>query len=199
MSLPDRQPFGLCARLRRLHWNGIHCGLAIIGYRMSGVDRIALIALASLLSGCSLFLPTGTSCSNRMPMFSSCPPAASVTPRRAATLADTYWKLARLGDTAVRDGLLLREPHLRLDSNRQLFAGSGGCNAITGRYSLDGSDGIRFLDLGTTKMACSGMVVEQDFLKSLEETVRWRIDGDNLLLMNAGDKPVGAFRAVHDQ
>jgi heat shock protein HslJ len=160
------------------------------------VNRFALIALALLLPGCSLFLPTGTSCSNRMPTFSSCPPATSATSLRAATLDDTYWKLVQLGDTPVRDGLMLREPHLRLDANRQQFSGSGGCNAVTGRYANSGIDEIRFSEVASTKMACQGMQIEQRFLTSLEQVVHWRIDGERLQLMDARGKNVAGFRAT---
>jgi heat shock protein HslJ len=160
------------------------------------VNRFALIALALLLPGCSLFLPTGSSCSDRMPMFSSCPPSPSTALHRANALHGTYWKLVQLNDTAVRDGLLLRESHLRLDANRQQFSGSGGCNQLTGRFAQSGIDGISFSDLASTKMACQGMEIEKGFLKSLERVVRWRIEGERLQLLDNSGKAVSEFRAA---
>jgi heat shock protein HslJ len=158
------------------------------------VNRIALIALALLLPGCSLFLPAGAGCSRRdVPIFSSCPPAVTGATRRTATLDDTHWKLVQLGDTAVRDGLMLREPHLMLDANRRHLSGSGGCNLLTGRYTQDGTDGIRFEDLISTKMACQGMGIEQGLLKSLEQARHWRIAADRLQLMDAGGAVLAAF------
>jgi heat shock protein HslJ len=131
-----------------------------------------------------------------MPTFPSCPPATSATSLRAATLDESYWKLVQLGDTPVRDGLMLREPHLRLDATRQQFSGSGGCNQVTGRYTRSGTDGIRFTEVASTKMACQGMQIEQRFLTSLEQVVRWRIEGERLQLMDASGKNVAGFRAA---
>lgn len=105
----------------------------------------------------------------------------------------------QLGDTQVRDGLMLREPHLRLDANRQLFSGSGGCNQVTGRYAQSGTDGIRFAELASTKMACQGMQIEQGFLKSMEQVVRWRIEGETLQLMDDSGKTVAGFRVAPSQ
>ena len=118
---------------------------------------------------------------------------------RAPTLDDTYWKLVQLGDTPVRDGLMLREPHLRLDANRQQFSGSGGCNQVTGRYTQSGTDGIRFIEVASTKMACQGMQIEQEFLKSLAQVVRWRIEGERLQLLDASGKTVAGFRVAPSQ
>jgi heat shock protein HslJ len=159
------------------------------------VNRIALLVLALLLPGCSLLLPAGAGCSRRnVPVFASCPPAASAASHRAETLGDTYWKLVQLGETPVRDGLMLREAHLRLDANRQQFSGSGGCNQLTGRFTQSGTDGIRFSDLASTKMACQGMEIEQGLLKSLEQAVRWRIEDGRMLLLDASGKAIATFR-----
>ncbi|MEO8315586.1 MAG: META domain-containing protein [Pseudomonadota bacterium] len=161
------------------------------------MNRLALIVLSLLLSGCSLFLPSGASCSRRLPMFSSCASPAPVTAsQRANSLEDTYWRLVRLSGAVVRDGLALREAHLRLDAIRQKASGSGGCNQMTGRYTLSGTDEIRFSDMVSTRMACPGMELEQDFLKSLEQTVRWRIDGERLQLLDASGTELVTLQAA---
>ncbi len=155
------------------------------------------MALALLLPGCSLFLPSGTGCSRRdVPFFSSCPPAASSASHGTETLGNTYWKLVQLGDTAVRDGLLLRESHLRLDANREQFSGSGGCNQVTGRYTQSGTDGISFGELTSTKMACQGVEIEQGFLKSLQQASRWRIEDGRLQLLDASGRTLASFLAI---
>lgn len=56
-------------------------------------------------------------------------------------------------------------------------SGSGGCNRIFGAVRIDGQ-ALAFSQMGSTKMACEGVVMmqEQRFLAALVNMRRWRID-----------------------
>ena len=108
-----------------------------------------------------------------------------------AQLENTYWKLVRLGDQPVRVAAQQREPHLILRADGHRVGGSSGCNRFVGRYELE-MQTLRFVGMATTRMACrEGMGQEQDFLKALDSTARWKILGEHLELYGAS----GGLRA----
>lgn len=114
---------------------------------------------------CSTGLFPGETCGARAPV---------------RTLENTRWKLTRLGDTSVLVGERQREPHLIFEPEHHRVVGSGGCNRISGSYTLS-NDQVRFNKLATTRMACAdGMETEKDFLASLERARRWNILGEYL-------------------
>jgi heat shock protein HslJ len=158
------------------------------------VIRTALIASGLLLSGCHLFLPS-TSCSRSSPMFPGCAATVSGTTVPDTTLAGTDWNLVKLGTNALPQGGQ-RAPHLLLNATQQRVSGSGGCNRLTGSYTLSGSDGIGLSQMAVTRMACAtGMELEQEFLKSLEQVKRWRIDGERLELLDATGTTLASFQS----
>src|SRR5262249_49786222 len=63
----------------------------------------------------------------------SCDRAAGNRPLRG-----TNWKLVRLGEAAVEVNAGQAEPQLVFASDTLQVSGSGGCNRITGSYTLEG-------------------------------------------------------------
>jgi copper homeostasis protein (lipoprotein) len=136
----------------------------------------------------------------RRSMEESQPPRATVVverfgnvwPRETCgnTLADsslrgTYWKLVRLGDSAVSAGAKQREAHLILANDAPRVSGSGGCNRLTGGFEVEG-DNLRFSRMAGTMMACAdGMEQEKRFIDALGQVARYRIRGSHLDLLDA--------------
>ncbi len=119
-------------------------------------------------------------------------PAAA--PDRA--LGETYWKLTRLGETAVRGAANQREASLVVHSGKGQVAGSGGCNRFSGSCTVEGST-LTFGNLALTRMACAeGMDQETAFLAALGKVLAWRISGDRLDLLDAGGGSLASFQAV---
>jgi copper homeostasis protein (lipoprotein) len=117
--------------------------------------------------------------------FVSIAPGACSDARSAATLENTYWKLMRLGLQPVTVADNQREPHFVLQSETKRVSGSGGCNRMMGRYTLDG-DKLAFSQMAGTMMACpEGMDVEQAFHAALQKVTTWRTDGETLELFDA--------------
>lgn len=112
-----------------------------------------------------------------------------------ATLENTYWKLMQLGDREVNVVSEQREPYLVLHSDEHRAAGFGGCNSLTGSYSLSGDD-LRFSQMVGTMMACEeGMEHEQAFHDALGRVARWQIDGERLNLYDESGKLVARFES----
>jgi putative lipoprotein len=113
----------------------------------------------------------------------------------ARALENTYWKLTWLGDTQVEAVAGQREAHLILDSQSHRASGSGGCNVLTGSYTLNGEH-LTLSQVAGTMMACpDGMNTETAFLHALERVNQWRIAGGQLELLDAAGNPVARFES----
>lgn len=111
-------------------------------------------------------------------------------------LENTYWKLTRLGGRTVVEGEGQGEPHLVLRPERHQANGSGGCNRLFGGYRLEGGR-ISFSGIAATRMFCpTGMEIESEFLRALEEVETWKISGPELDLFDGGGEPVARFAAA---
>jgi putative lipoprotein len=104
-------------------------------------------------------------------------------------LEDTTWKLTRLGDQDIVASENQRQPYIVLDSSNHRVTGSGGCNRLTGSYTLE-KQTIHFGPIASTMMACpSGMDHEGSFLHALDKSHGWKIQGNELELQDEN----GAF------
>lgn len=72
---------------------------------------------------------------------------------------------------------------LRLGFQSGGVTAEAGCNHLTGRAALDG-DRLVVSDVGTTMMACTPELMDQDawLTAFLQGRPRWRLDGDTLVL-----------------
>jgi uncharacterized lipoprotein YbaY/heat shock protein HslJ len=114
---------------------------------------------------------------------------------RGATdpLENTWWKLTRLGEKPVWVGEGQQEPYLILKTDR--MEGSGGCNRMTGSYTLDGEK-VAFGPIATTLMAClTGAETEKAFHEALGRAGTWKIEGQHLELLDAEGAMVARFEA----
>lgn len=119
-------------------------------------------------------------------------PAAGVS---TASLENTYWKLMRVGDEAVTVAAEQREPHFVLHSAERRVAGYGGCNRMTGSYTLSGEQ-LSFSQMAGTMMACAdGMQHERAFHDALAKTARWRIEGERLELIDSAGVTIAEFES----
>ena len=114
-----------------------------------------------------------------------------------APVRNTLWNLHSLaGSPAAAPGAQQRQAQLTLHLDDIRSTGSGGCNRFTGTYTLKGSS-LRFAPQAATRMACAeGMAQEAAFFKVLEQTRRWRIQGDHLWLLDDAGKSLAEFNAL---
>jgi heat shock protein HslJ len=69
------------------------------------------------------------------------------------------------------------------------FTGNGGCNQISGKYTLKGTS-IRFHDIISTKMACERLDKEVAFLQLLQSTVSAYTVTQNVLWLRDGSSNI---------
>jgi heat shock protein HslJ len=142
--------------------------------------RAALLAATlTTVAGCSLVRP---------------PPVISQA--AAVPLLDTRWRLVRIGDERVDNPPGERDAHLVLSSVDNSVGGNLGCNRMFGRYVLE-NDMLKFDGLGGTKMFCEArMQLERSFSNALMSTLRWKITGRSLELMDETGKAAATFEAA---
>lgn len=79
--------------------------------------------------------------------------------------------------------------------------GRSGCNSYFGEYAIQGNE-ISFGPLAATEMACmdpqSIMEQEQEYLSFLSEVVSYSIEGDQLILKQAGQDQLTFQKTVTD-
>jgi heat shock protein HslJ len=112
-------------------------------------------------------------------------------------LESTRWRAIELEGTAIPSVAdARREPHLVLDGEGR-FAGSDGCNRVTGSYQVN-DDAITFTQAASTQMACfdSGET-ERQFHAALDDARSYRIVDQSLELAGVAGTLVARFEA-HD-
>jgi heat shock protein HslJ len=109
-------------------------------------------------------------------------------------LQGTRWAPVRLGDELVVPGDDQREPFIALETRDSRVVGFGGCNRFFGGYTLNG-ERLGFTDLAVTLMECQHMQVEDGLIAALGATVRWRIGGAHLELLDDSGSVRARFEA----
>jgi heat shock protein HslJ len=92
-------------------------------------------------------------------------------------LGDDDWRLVSLGSEAAHPTDAARRPWLRFQTDSGRVVGSGGCNRLSGPFTIDGSS-LRFGAIISTKMACADQALnrqEQALFTALASTDRYEI------------------------
>jgi len=110
-------------------------------------------------------------------------------------LLGTTWTLMELDGHAPVSTTGNNPAQLVLDGSQNRYAGSSGCNRLTGTIELKG-DSLNFGAGASTMMACSETVMKQEqaFTKMLQSVTGYRIRGQTLELL-AANKAVAKFKA----
>ncbi len=77
------------------------------------------------------------------------------------------------------------------------MGGSGGCNRYFASYTVDGGN-LTIGQAGSTMMACEPVEImdqEAAFLAALGSAASWRVEGDQLHIVNAADETVVLMQA----
>ncbi len=104
-------------------------------------------------------------------------------PKASGRLAGTEWRIVEIHGAKVVGGGTLR-------FTQSTVRGKADCNAFFGAFR-ENADTIEIGGLNTTRMACAGKTeAEQSVLSGLERAKSYRVDGRNLLLIDAEGNPV---------
>jgi heat shock protein HslJ len=79
-----------------------------------------------------------------------------------------------------------RDAYINFEPHEKRFSGNGGCNQISGNYSL-GKKNIHFSEVISTKMSCEDIAFENSFLSTLNSIDRYEVRGNDLLLKRKKD------------
>ena len=91
------------------------------------------------------------------------------------------WVLIEMKGVPVQLGGGGRDAHLEFTPAEKRFAGNGGCNHISGTYTLEKKE-IHFNDVVSTKMSCADINFETTFLNTLKDVDRYEVDGNQMKL-----------------
>lgn len=116
-----------------------------------------------------------------------------------APIVEKYWKLKTLnGKDIVMADHQEREIFITLKAEDNRVTGFAGCNTITGEYSLETGNRIRFSKMATTLRLCPEVAIdESEFLEVFELANNYTINGDQLALNVGRRAPLAVFEAVY--
>ncbi len=110
-----------------------------------------------------------------------------------------YWKLIELeGQEVEMVENQEREIFFTLNADDNTVGGFAGCNAISGEFTLEEGNRIRFSNMAITMMMCPDVDVnESEFMEVFELTDNYTINND-VLSLNVGRRaPLAVFEAVY--
>ncbi len=115
--------------------------------------------------------------------------ADSNTDTNAAALFGKRWTLTGMGERSFNAG----EPYIEFARGQRRLSGSTGCNRMSGDFEINGAR-LRLSRIISTKRGCPGEAqrVETSFLRALEATTRFEIQGGTLRLY-ANDSAILTF------
>ena len=98
------------------------------------------------------------------------------------------WNVVTIGEMAVPDSV---DAFLGFNVAEQLVYGNAGCNHLTGTLPAEMSPEVpMFAALGSTRMWCADMAVENALLPALGQVVDFKVDGNNLYFLDASGATV---------
>lgn len=106
-------------------------------------------------------------------------------------LLDSTWELTQLEGKPV-ENTEGKPITLTFDGHQIHVKGFAGCNNYGGGFILSEEE-LKFSQLFSTEMACSNLDIESKYLKILNETNRYSINNDELILKK-DDKHLAVFR-----
>lgn len=93
------------------------------------------------------------------------------------------WNVVSVGELVVPDSV---DAFLGFDIAEQLVYGCTGCNQLTGALPAEVSPEVpMFAAVGSTRMMCADMTVEDAMLPALGQVVDFKVEGNSLYLLNA--------------
>ncbi len=115
---------------------------------------------------------------------------------KTESLGGTSWKLAATEN--IPDEAIAAEPDaftIEFDAADTMAYGRTNCNRFFGKYEETADGGLRFGNIGATRMACPHMEYELDFLQMLNSVDRYTVrDGE--LTFYGNSVPLATFHPI---
>ncbi len=120
--------------------------------------------------------------------------SACASTKNAATLSSLggEWNIIEINGSAVVPAPNQEFPFIGFDTKNGKVYGNSGCNRLMGAFDVNAKSGqIDLGALGSTRMACPDMTVEQNVLAALGQVKKYKKVGkENMALCNSSNRPV---------
>ena len=98
------------------------------------------------------------------------------------------WKVVAIDEMAIADSI---DAFIGFDVAEQIVYGSTGCNHLTGALPAEvNPETPLFGAMGSTRMMCADMTVEDAMLPAMAKVVDFSVEGNNLSLLDAAGNAV---------
>ena len=106
---------------------------------------------------------------------------ASCAEKKSLEVLGGEWNVVSVGELVVPDSV---DAFIGFDLAEQIVYGCTGCNQLTGAMPAEVKPEVpMFAALGSTRMMCADMTVEDAMLPALGQVVDFNVEGDNLYLL----------------
>jgi heat shock protein HslJ len=114
----------------------------------------------------------------------------------ANPLDNSSWVLVSLADRP-----LAPETTITMDLEDGRIHGTDGCNRYNGAYTIRGDRWSVGKEIATTLMACPEPIMEQAqaYMAALAEASRYKLDGEQLTLLDRSGNTLATFRALSQE
>lgn len=111
--------------------------------------------------------------------------------KKSLEVLNGEWSVVTIGEMAVPDSV---DAFMGFNVAEQLIYGSTGCNQLTGAMPAEvNPETLMFGAMGSTRMMCADMTVEDAMLPALGQVVDFKVDGTSLYLLDAAGNTVVAL------
>lgn len=107
------------------------------------------------------------------------------------TLSENKWLLTEIYGKAVNNKSG-KDYFINLDSKSGSFVAFAGCNNVKGNYVMTKPGNLSLTKMISTKMACSDMKTENEFMAALSKTDNYMVEGD-MLHFHKGKTAIAKF------
>ena len=116
---------------------------------------------------------------------------ASCTEKKSLDVLGGEWKVVTIGELVVPDSV---DAFIGFDIAEHNVYGCTGCNQLTGAMPTEVNPEVpMFAALGSTRMMCTDMTIEDAMLPALGQVVDFKVEGDNLYFLDATGASVMAL------
>lgn len=113
---------------------------------------------------------------------------ASCNEKKSLEALNGEWNVVAIGEMAVPDSV---DAFMGFNVAEQLIYGSTGCNQLTGAMPAEvNPETLMFAAMGSTRMMCADMTVEDAMLPALGQVVDFKVDGTHLYFLDAAGNTV---------
>ena len=111
------------------------------------------------------------------------------------SLLNKKWRIMTLhGKPFNAESTMKKEGYIQFDDKDNKFSATAGCNQMFGGFKLKPNNQLELGNAASTMMACPDMSAEQELAKVLSETKSFKVNIDELSLLDKDKKVVAQFK-----